>query len=80
MASVRGTLVGYSRVTLTRGNGKQVYEFWNKNDKNSSFDFYPPFDDPRNGNLLREAVYSSNGNLQRETENTYSVLKKEHHL
>ena len=80
MASVRGTLVGYSRVTLTRGNGKQVYEFWNKNDKNSSFDFYPPFDDPRNGNLLREAVYSSNGNLQRETENTYSVLKKEHHF
>lgn len=80
MAPARGALVGYSRVTLARSNGKRVYEFWNKNSKNSSFDLYPPLDDPRNGNLLREAVYSLSGNLQRETVNTYSVLKKEHHF
>ncbi|MCD8093133.1 MAG: hypothetical protein LUF01_10000 [Bacteroides sp.] len=80
MVPVKGTPVGYDRVVLTRSNGKHVYEFWNKNGKNSSFDFCPPFDDPRNGNLLHEAIYSSAGKLLRETENTYTVLKKEHHF
>lgn len=79
MAPTKGVLVGYSRVTVNRSNGKTISDFWNNNSKYSSFDFNPPLDDPRNGNLLREVIYESSGKMKRETVNTYSTLKKEHH-
>lgn len=76
----QGVAVGYSRVTVSRGNGKNVSEFWNKRNMGaSSFDYTPQLSDPRNGNLLKEYVYSVQDKLLRESAYTYSILDKEHY-
>lgn len=81
MAISKGVPVGYSRVSVKRSNnGKTVYEYWNrKNSANYSFDYCPPLNDPRNGNLMKESTYNSSNTLQKEISNTYTVLQKEHH-
>lgn len=82
MSLSKGIPVGYSRVSVVNSNsGKIVNEFWNKkNSSNFSFDYCPPLNDPRNGNLLKETYYDSSNHIQREVTNIYSVLHKEHHF
>lgn len=80
MTPARGIAVGYSQVGVERGDGKTVYEFWNRRITNVATEYCPPLPDPRNGDILKESVYSQAGQLKKETVNSYTVLKKEHHF
>ena len=75
-----GGPVGYSRVVVDHAKGTEVYEFHNEKRTLPMFDFYPQPYNPLNGNLLRKKVYSDTGKMLKETENTYTILKKEHHF
>ena len=86
MIPVTENKIGYSRVEVIKklssnsseNNGKTVYEFFNRRNSSPS-EYFKPLDDPRNGNLLKESVYNSSGQLARETENVFTVLNKENY-
>lgn len=72
--------VGYScveeaEITNDGNNGKKVYKFWNNPDL--TFDCNKPLSDPRNGNLLNEAVYDKYGVVKKDVVNEYSILKND---